>query len=360
MSIVSTAPPSAPPAPAIATAPKPGALKTLKGFALGATAACMATTVTEPFDVVKTRLQLQGEHRTPLSLPSTTSPSPRLHLYRTTADAFTTMIRTEGPRSLYKGLLPAYAFQVAMNGTRLGLYDPVRGWVQRTVFKGQEEQQVWLSALTAGAMCGAVGAAVGSPLFMVKVRLQAYVREAAATAAAGKGSGVVVVGAQHDEVRRGFLSALGHVARTEGVRGLWRGVDVGVVRFSTGSAVQLSTYELLKPRVRRIMGSAPNPTVDALAAACAQVAVVTAIDPMDVVYSRMLNQKTSTSGTPLYRNSIHCLVATVRNEGVRALYKGYIPHLARAGPQGVLTLTFLDALKRWMGMGVPTPTGRGK
>ena len=73
----------------------------LKPFLLGSIAACGAVTVTNPFDVVKTRLVLQGQMDRSAVL-----------LYRGPLHAFASIFREEGPRALMKGLAPAYATQV--------------------------------------------------------------------------------------------------------------------------------------------------------------------------------------------------------------------------------------------------------
>lgn len=73
----------------------------LQSFVLGSLAACGAVTVTNPLDVVKTRLVLQGQMDRNAVL-----------LYRGPFSALFKIMRTEGPAALLKGLVPAYATQV--------------------------------------------------------------------------------------------------------------------------------------------------------------------------------------------------------------------------------------------------------
>ncbi|KAK4483595.1 hypothetical protein RD792_010794 [Penstemon davidsonii] len=54
--------------------------------------------------------------------------------------------------------------------------------------------------------------------------------------------------------------------------------------------------------------------------------------PADVVKTRMMNQASSGESKIRYRNSYDCLVKTVKIEGFRALWKGFIPTWARLGP----------------------------
>ena len=53
--------------------------------------------------------------------------------------------------------------------------------------------------------------------------------------------------------------------------------------------------------------------------------------------SRMYNQ----SGN-LYTGVFDCLRKTVKTEGVLAIYKGYLAHLARILPHTILTLTLAE------------------
>lgn len=59
--------------------------------------------------------------------------------------------------------------------------------------------------------------------------------------------------------------------------------------------------------------------------------------------SRMYNQNGN-----LYNGVFDCLSKTVRTEGLLAIYKGFLPHLARILPHTVLTLTFAEQTNKWM------------
>ncbi|CAN0448219.1 unnamed protein product [Discosporangium mesarthrocarpum] len=58
-----------------------------------------------------------------------------------------------------------------MNGTRLSLFGKLQGLLGAN--SNSDNQTVFfLKNLAAGAICGGVGAVVGSPFFLVKARLQ--------------------------------------------------------------------------------------------------------------------------------------------------------------------------------------------
>jgi len=71
--------------------------------------------------------------------------------------------------ALQKGLLSAYCYQLAMNGTRLGLFDHLKRFTLKTPLVDYPG----LANILCGATAGIVGAFVGSPFFLVKTRLQA-------------------------------------------------------------------------------------------------------------------------------------------------------------------------------------------
>lgn len=47
-----------------------------------------------------------------------------------------------------------------------------------------------------------------------------------------------------------------------------------------------------------------------------------------------------------YRSSLDCLVKTVRYEGCRALYKGFVPTWLRLGPWNIIFFVSFEKLKR--------------
>jgi len=78
-----------------------GNLSTMEGFTCGALAACLAVTLSNPAEVAKTRLQLQGE----LAKGGE-------KVYKNAIDVFAKTWRNEGIRGMQRGLGLAYAYQV--------------------------------------------------------------------------------------------------------------------------------------------------------------------------------------------------------------------------------------------------------
>ncbi|KAI5781436.1 mitochondrial carrier domain-containing protein [Geopyxis carbonaria] len=290
---------------------------TVGSFFAGGIAACGAVTVTHGFETVKTRLQLQGE----LSAKSQTK-----RVYTGIFQGVTVILRNEGLRGLLAGLGTAYCYQIMLNGCRLGFYEPIRTSATR-LLHGDERQSFGINIL-AGASSGVLGAAIGSPFFLVKTRLQSF-------------SPFLPVGTQHrySGARDGFAK----IFRAEGVRGWYRGAGAAMIRTGAGSSVQLPTYFFAKRRLQKHLGVQEGVGLHLASSAVSGFVVCCVMHPPDTVMSRMYNQTGN-----LYSSAWDCLRKTVKAEGPLAIYKGFSAHLARILPHTILTLTLAEQTNKLM------------
>ncbi|RKF71200.1 Calcium-binding mitochondrial carrier protein Aralar2 [Golovinomyces cichoracearum] len=67
--------------------------------------------------------------------------------------------------------------------------------------------------------------------------------------------------------------------------------------------------------------------------------------PIDLVKTRMQNQRSSTVGQMLYKNSIDCAKKVVSNEGFKGLYSGILPQLVGVAPEKAIKLTVNDLMR---------------
>lgn len=127
---------------------------------------------------------------------------------------------------------------MVLNGCRLGFYEPIRKGLTTALFKDGNIQSLGVNILS-GASSGILGAAAGSPFFLVKTRLQSY-------------SPFLPVGTQHGY--KNSIDGLRKINQREGIGGLYRGVGAAMVRTGFGSSVQLPTYFFAKRRLIRHLG----------------------------------------------------------------------------------------------------------
>jgi solute carrier family 25 aspartate/glutamate transporter 12/13 len=67
--------------------------------------------------------------------------------------------------------------------------------------------------------------------------------------------------------------------------------------------------------------------------------------PIDLVKTRMQNQRGSRVGQLLYKNSWDCAKKVVRNEGFKGLYSGVLPQLVGVAPEKAIKLTVNDLVR---------------
>ncbi|MCJ1269287.1 mitochondrial aspartate-glutamate transporter agc1 [Lobaria immixta] len=67
--------------------------------------------------------------------------------------------------------------------------------------------------------------------------------------------------------------------------------------------------------------------------------------PIDLVKTRMQNQRSQRVGELLYKNSIDCAKKVVKNEGFKGLYSGVLPQLIGVAPEKAIKLTVNDLIR---------------
>jgi len=289
-----------------------------QGYVVAGVAAIAATTFTNGIEVVKTRLQLQGELKLVQERP-----------YKGILHCFATIFRQEGIRGFYKGIYPAWLAQAILNGGRLGTYPIAKTLVGST----KPDASFWfLRNVIAGAISGGLSAAMASPVDLVKVRMQAQ-------------SPTVYLG--HSYNYKNAREAVRQIVEKEGIRGMFRGAWTSAQRTAVGSAVQLSSYDQCKHFILSTGLFKDNVFAHLAASSVAGFLVTTAMNPFDVARTRMYNQKVGSKGEGVYYKSmIDCIIKTVRSEGFFALYKGYGAHYLRLAPHTILVFVFWEQLKK--------------
>lgn len=301
-----------------------------KGFAEGGLASMIAGFATHPLDLVKVRMQLQGEVASPplamalagshASSGSVRRPGP--------LGVGLEVARSEGVQALYSGVSATLLRQAMYSSTRMGLYEFLKTqWRDET----QEGSGLPLHKKVAAALVsGATGAAVGNPADLAMVRMQA--------------DGRLPV---HE--RRNYTSvgnALLRMVKQDGVLSLWTGSAPTVTRAMLVTAAQLATYDQIKDTIAQNRVVPEGLATQVVASVGAGVLASVASNPIDVVKTRVMNMKVAAGEAPPYKGALDCAVKTVRSEGPMALYKGFIPTVTRQGPFAIVMFLSLEQIKR--------------
>lgn len=288
----------------------------LVNFCLGAFSTMSATVFTNPFEVVKIRLQLQGELQ-----------ANHTKHYHGILSSFYKIIKNEGILAIQKGLCPGLIYQFFMNGTRLGTF----GYLQPILIQ-KDDQNFYFKNTLLATFSGCLGGMVGSPFFLIKTRLQS------------KSNSMVKIGHQHQY--DGFIDAIIKIIKNDGILGLFKGTKAAAVRVAVGSSVQLPVYDEFKKLLKIHF---PNEFKDGTithftASLLTGFFVTTAMNPFDVISTRIYNETTSKEKCQ-YKGIIDCGIKTIQTEGVKGLMKGWSAHYARLAPHTILTFVFWEKLK---------------
>jgi solute carrier family 25 oxoglutarate transporter 11 len=73
-----------------------------------------------------------------------------------------------------------------------------------------------------------------------------------------------------------------------------------------------------------------------------------AATPVDVVKTRVMNQRIRAGEPPPYIGALDCAFKTVRSEGPMALYKGFIPTVTRQGPFAIVMFLSLEQMRKML------------
>ncbi|XP_051933677.1 mitochondrial uncoupling protein 2-like isoform X2 [Hippocampus zosterae] len=141
-----------------------------------------------------------------------------------------TIVRTEGARGLYNGLLAGLHRQMSFASVRVGLYDAAKQF-----YGGGSQSPGIATRLAAGCTTGALAVAVAQPTDVVKVRFQAQARLLREGGAATRYGGT--------------LDAYRTIAREEGFRGLWKGCLPNIARNAIVNCCETVTYDVIKERI---------------------------------------------------------------------------------------------------------------
>ncbi|KAJ0083451.1 hypothetical protein Patl1_31173 [Pistacia atlantica] len=280
-------------------------------FFCSAFAACFAELCTIPLDTAKVRLQLQKK--------TVSEDGVSVSKYRGLLGTVATIAREEGLSALWKGIIAGLHRQCIYGGLRVGLYDPVKTFLVGSDFVGDIPlyQKIFAAFLT-----GAIAIAVANPTDLVKVRLQA--------------EGKLLSGVPRRYY--GTLDAYYTIVRQEGLAALWTGLGPNIARNALINAAELASYDQVKQTILRIPGFMDNVFTHILAGLGAGFFAVCIGSPIDVVKSRMM-------GDSGYKNTLDCFIKTLKNEGISAFYKGFLPNFGRLGSWNAIMFLTLEQVR---------------
>eukprot|EP00062_Callorhinchus_milii_P006833 gi/632947813/ref/XP_007889252.1/ PREDICTED: brain mitochondrial carrier protein 1-like [Callorhinchus milii] len=175
-----------------------------------------------------------------------------------------------------------------------------------------------------GILAGVVSSSIANPTDVLKIRMQA----------------------QGSLIQGSMVANFINIYQQEGTRGLWRGVMLTAQRAAIVVGVELPVYDITKKHLILSSSLGDNIATHFISSFTCGLAGALASNPVDVVRTRMMNQKVSMDSHLLYGGTLDGLLKIWRSEGFLALYKGFWPNWLRLGPWNIIFFITYEQLKR--------------
>ena len=297
-------------------------LDTIKNFAIGGLSGMTATSVVQPVDMVKVRIQLKSE-------AGAGSKSP----FKIAREIY----KNEGGlKGFYAGIDSALMRQAVYASLRLGLYFNMSDYIRAHFNNGGNLTPA--QKISCSLVSGAVGAFVGNPFDVVLVRMQAD----------------KLLPESHRRNYRNFVNAFYRIVKEEGIMTGWYGVVPTMCRSVAMTSAQIVTYEEIKERIEAFTGVKGSRSVIVGSSMISSVATAVASLPFDNIKTKLQKMKRNADGTYPYKGVLDCAIKTAQREGPFGYWVGLGTYYARVGPHSCILLVMTEVFRRlfW-------PTNRG-
>ncbi|GAB7347944.1 hypothetical protein MBLNU459_g5455t1 [Dothideomycetes sp. NU459] len=287
----------------------PGLSPSLIESVAGFTAGIVSTLVVHPFDVVKTRLQVDPNNRSQIG-----------DSLRITKN----ILRNEGSYSaLYRGLMP----NMLGNSISWALYFLWYGNIKDFIGSYRPDHKLTSGDyfLASGAS-GILTAFFTNPIWVIKTRMLSTARNAPGA---------------YTSIRQGTT----HLWNTEGVRGFYRGLVPSLFGVSHG-AIQFMAYEQLKNHWSTSRGGKERLTnMDFLTLSAVSKMFAGSITyPYQVVRARLQVYDANIR----YKGAADVVKKVWAKEGLKGFYKGLGPNLVRVVPSTCVTFLVYENCKFYL------------
>ena len=269
-------------------------------FINGGLAGMTATSVIQPVDMVKVRLQLAGEG-------AKTGPKP------TPIGVLKDIVAAGKVTDLYTGLSAGLLRQAVYTTARLGFFDT---FMKRLAVRAKENGTAvgFKERAGAGLAAGGLAAVVGNPADLALIRMQSDGMKPAAQRA------------NYTSV----VDALTRISKNEGVLRLWAGAYPTVVRAMALNFGQLAFFSEAKAQLKNTSLSSRSQTLTASAVAGFFASFLSL--PFDFMKTRLQKQTRAPDGTLPYKGMFDCFRKVAKEEGLLRFYRGFGTYYVRIAP----------------------------
>ncbi|EDO17164.1 hypothetical protein Kpol_1072p34 [Vanderwaltozyma polyspora DSM 70294] len=273
-------------------------------FIAGAVAGISEILVMYPLDVVKTRMQLQ------VNKPSATGTTAVVQ-YNGVVDCISKIVKNEGFSRLYKGISSPILMEAPKRATKFACNDFFSSYYMKQF---QEKKLTQNLSILSGASAGLVESFVVVPFELVKIRLQDV-----------------------NSSYKGPIDVVAKIIRNEGLFAMYNGLEATMWRHGVWNAGYFGVIFQVRNLLPKPKSKNQSIRNDLIAGTIGGTVGSLLNTPFDVVKSRIQNTKV-TDTVKKYNWSLPSILTIYKEEGFRALYKGFVPKVLRLGPGGGILL----------------------
>lgn len=216
--------------------------------------------------------------------------------------------------------------QLTYSTTRFGLYETLKSSPALAPPSGSTRPKQ-SQLIPAASVAGIAGGLLGNPADVLNVRMQ---HDAALPAAQRRNY-------------RHAIHGLQCLVREEGLRGLLKGAGPNSLRAGLMTASQLASYDGFKAWIRGRTGWKDGVGLHLSASILAGFVATTVCSPVDVLKTRVMAES---AGSGKAQGVLGLLKGVYEREGIKWMFRGWVPSFVRLGPHTVVTFLFLEQHKR--------------
>lgn len=242
-------------------------------------------------------------------------------------NVFRHVVTKEGPLSLYRGMAAPLASVTFQNAVVFQTYAMLSRTFDREI--PANDPPSYKGVALGGTAAGAIQSLIISPVELMKIQLQLQSKNNQATSL------------------KGPIDVTKRIFRQEGLRGIFRGLTITVLRDAHSHGIYFWVYEYTKEELQpgcRKNGQESYQTM-LLAGGLAGALSWISCYPLDVVKTRLQAQSSETKSAK-YRGIVDCFRQSVRKEGHSVLWRGVGTTVSRAFlVNGAIFTAYETALK---------------
>lgn len=302
----------------------------------GALARSTTALLLSPLDVIKARLQFQGNLT-------------QINTFSSPFHAFSQILRKEGPSAFFNGIGPRLLYTVPSASVSFFFYEHFHRFFQKarreqsddilSTSSTLESFSMALAPLFAGAVARVFGTAARTPFDIIKQRMQ-------------------IKGSFKKQLKlSSSLEMFSHVVKTEGLSSLWSGYRVTLLRDAPFAALYFFNYEIFKTLQEEWFhnfGVYNHLASGALAGSLASLITF----PIDTVKTRLQSQNMLLLLHPetnrRYQGISHAFSTIIKEEGFNSLYKGASLRVFYISLAASITFASYEFLKELLNSSYPS------